>query len=379
MGEFVFCYGSQNKKCLSKYIKQTKNSYKLYLSDNNYIYFDKIKTQDCQKYIEVDFNNSFEFLKFIVKKKIYCDMHNRNCKSFCFHNNYFKYIVENKHYDIIKFFCKKFIPLIKSNRNIYSFPYSLPMYVDLDDFNYIFKHSCLEDIYPSIIRILRYNGDVTIEFMDDIISIYKNKLTKLFINGNILDLDRKFEIDPQIFLIPSLVKDDVNLFDFIIEEICNLTSEIDKTKLDKKQLKLLENFKVKFDSEFICEIIYSRMLHDFEDILQVEDTYFCPKIFKQMLPNISDLINSLTHNRIIQFIIAYNIVEYMGILCDFIGDTEPKFINNMLIKATSTEMGQLLVDYGADYEKLYISTSFKNCSDCVKKLVKKIIKETSDS
>ncbi|AEJ34411.1 hypothetical protein MIMI_L177 [Acanthamoeba polyphaga mimivirus] len=280
---------------------------------------------------------------------------------------------------LLNFFVKKFIPLIKSNRNIYSFPYSLPMYVDLDDFNYIFKHSCLEDIYPSIIQVLRYNRDITIEFMDDIFSIYKNKLTKLFINDNILDLDSKFEIGPQIFLTPSFVKDDVNLFDFIIEEICNLTSEIDKTKLDKKQLKLLENFKVKFDSEFICEIIYSRMLHDFEDILQVEDTYFCPKIFKQMLPNISDLINSLTHNRIIQFIIAYNIVEYMGILCDFIGDTEPKFINNMLIKATSTEMGQLLIDYGADYEKLYRSTSFKNCSDCVKKLVKKIIKETSDS
>ncbi|AKI79910.1 hypothetical protein [Niemeyer virus] len=377
MGDFMFCYGSQNRKRLSKYIKQTKNSFKLYLNDENYIRI-KIKTRTDRKYIVVHFNDSFDFLKFIVKKKIYCSSTKHNCKSFYLHGKYFKYIVENKHYDIIKFFCKKFVPLIKSNCNISSFPFYLPIYIDLDDFHYIFKYSCLEDIYPCIVNVLRYNNSITIEFMDDIISIYKNKLTKLFINGKILDLDGKIRIDPQIFLMSSFVKDDVNLFDFIIEEICNLTSEIDKTKLNKQQLELLEKFEVKFNSEFICEIIYNHMLHDFEDVLRIEDAYFCPNIFKQMLPNISNLINSLTCNRIIQFIIEHNVVEYMGIICDFIGDTNPEFINKMLIRAKSTEMAQLLIDSGADYEVLYRSTSFKNCNDCVKTLIKKLVQATSD-
>ena len=78
-------------------------------------------------------------------------------------------------------------------------------------------------------------------------------------------------------------------------------------------------------------------------------------------------------------ILMYDAVEYMGILCDFIGDTRPEFINKILVEARSTKMAQLLIDYGADYEALYESNEFRKCDSCVNKLVKKIIRETSDS
>lgn len=68
MGDFVFCYGLHNKNRLSKYIKQTKKGCKLYFDNENYINV-KIETRSNQKYIIVDFNDSLDFMKFIVKKK----------------------------------------------------------------------------------------------------------------------------------------------------------------------------------------------------------------------------------------------------------------------------------------------------------------------
>ncbi|AKI79911.1 hypothetical protein [Niemeyer virus] len=376
MGDFVFCYGLHNKNRLSKYIKQTKKSLKLYLDNDNYINV-KMKTQSGQKYIVVDFNDSLDFLKFIVEKKIYCDEYKHDCESLCLHNDYLEYIVENKYYDIIKFYCKKFVPLIKLNNDICVFFHSLFVDIDQNDFKYIFKHSCLEDIKPHIVYVL-ITINTTIEFMDDIISIYKNKLTKLFTSGKILDLELcKIKIDPKFFLISALKKDDVKLFEFVIEEICNLTNEIDKTKLDKKQSKLLEKFEVNFDFKFIDDIISNYMLDDFNLDINIEPTYFCPNIFRQILLTVSDI--KYLDNGTMFDILAYDIVEYMGIICDFIGDSNPELINGMLIDAKSTEMAQLLIDYGAEYEKLYESQEFHECHSNVKKLIKKLIKETSDS
>ncbi|AAV50453.1 hypothetical protein [Acanthamoeba castellanii mimivirus] len=367
MGDFVFYYGLHNK--ISKYIKQTKKGCKLYLDDENYINVE-MGTLFGQKYITVNFNDSLDFMKFIVKKKIYCDEYK---------HDYLKYILQNKHYDIIKFYCKKFIPLVKPNDSVFSFFNSLFVDIDLDDFKYIFKYSCLEDIKPHINYILYKADNINIEFMDDIISMYKSKLTKLFTSGKIFYLEiSEIEINPCIFLVPALRKDDTNLFDFIMEEICNLTSEIDKTKLNKKRLKLLENFEVEFNSEFIWEIINYYILDDFGRGENRYGTYICPNIFRQLLSSIFDM-DSLIDEGGVDDILMYDAVEYMGILCDFIGDTRPEFINKILVEARSTKMAQLLIDYGADYEALYESNEFRKCDSCVNKLVKKIIRETSDS
>ncbi len=367
MGDFVFCYGLHNKNRLSKYIKQTKKGCKLYLDDENYIKI-KIETRSGQKYIVIDFNDSLDFLKFIVKKKISCGEYKHDCNSLYLHNDYLEYVIENKHYDIVKFYCKKFVPLIKSDNSVYPFSFSLFVDIDLDDFKYIFKHSRLEDINPYFIYVLGQSDNITIEFMDDIIGMYKSKLTRLFVNNKISDSNiDKIKIGLQDFIKPVYEKDDVNLFDFIIEEIHNLTSDIDKTKLYKKQLGFLKIF------EFYYELDTESINRFINYVLDCT----CPKIFKQLLFNLGNV--DLLDKTIVRDILEFNMVEYMGIICDFIGDTNPELINKMLTKATSTEMAQLLIDCGADYEKLYESQNFRKCDSCVKKLIKKIIKETSDS
>ncbi len=370
MGDFVFCYGSHNRKRLSKYIKKTNNSYRLYLEDDYYIKI-KIETRTNRKYIVVDFNDSLDFINFIVRKKICCNSKNKHsCSQLKLYSNYFNYITQHKHYDIIKIFYKKFIPLIKYGQNL-KILYFLALQniiidIDLDVVKYIFKCGSLEDVKPYFIHVLSQSDNITIEFMDDIISMYKKKLIGLFPNNKILEFDPcETRITLHEFLIPAYKKDDVNLFDFIVEKMCNITSEIDKTKLYKKQLRMLERFEFEFDTTTINHIFAMKLGIHF------------PEIFKHLLFKLESI--DLLNKAIIQDILNGNMVEYMGIICDFIGDYNPELINILLIKANSTEMGQLLIDYGADYEKLYRSTSFKNCSDCVKKLVKKIIKETSDS
>lgn len=239
----------------------------------------------------------------------------------------------------------------------------------MDDFKYMFKYSCLEDINPYFIYVLSQSDNITIEFMDDIICMYKNKLTRLFVNNKISDSNiDKIKIYLQQFIKPAYKKDDVNLFYFIIEEIRNLTSDIDKTKLYKKQLGLLKIF------EFYSELDTDTIIRFINYIL--DDP--CPKIFKQLLFNLGN-IDSLINYRIIDDILEFNMVEYMDIICDFIGDSNPELINGMLIDAESTEMAKLLIDCGADYEKLYGSNNFHKCDYSVKKLIKNLIKETSDS
>ncbi|AKI79912.1 hypothetical protein [Niemeyer virus] len=378
MGDFVFCYGSRNRKRLSKYIKHTKNSYRLYLDNDNYINV-KIETRINQKYIVVDFNDSIDFMKFIVRKKIYCrTSHKHSCNSLFYQKNYLKYIVHNKHLDAIKIFYKKFIPIVKSVQKFDLLFDCQFVNIDPEILKYIFKHGNLEDTVSLIIGYIYQCPNITIEFMSDIIFVYKNKLVKILSKNKFLDVDfDKIMINIIIFLVPSLEKDDVEFFNFIIDEFCYLLNDIDETKLNDKQLSLLKIFRSKYEiiDININNIIYRYIVSDFS--MQGEEIYFCPNIFKQIIFSL-DNINSLKYN-IVSDILDYNIVEYMGVICDFIGTNNPKLINDMLTKAKSTEMSQLLIDYGADYEALYESNKFRKCNDCVKTFIEKLIKETIDS
>ncbi|AKI79913.1 hypothetical protein [Niemeyer virus] len=377
MCDFIFCYGSHNKKRLSKYIKQTKHGYRLYLDDDNFIKV-KIKTHNNRKYIVVNFNDSIDFLKFIIRKKIYCQKTNsHNCNSIFYRNNYLEHIVKNKYLDAIKIFFKEFIPMITIVTKRDFFWDQLPLiFFDLDMVKHILKNGNLKDTKYIFYDGLRENSDfITIEFMDDIISIYKKKITRLFAE-NIITSHNIYDnkIDEYEFIIPALEKDDVDLFYFVVEEICNLTNKIDKTKLDNKQLGLLKSFEFNFDVKEINSFIGNLLLPDFNTA--AIDTYCCPNIFRQIifsLDNIDSLMSDFFTN-----ILDYDIIEYMRVICDFIGDTNPKFINKMLTEAESTEMAQLLIDNGADYEKLYESTEFSKCDDCIKKFIKNLINETAD-
>ncbi|ADO18031.1 hypothetical protein [Acanthamoeba castellanii mimivirus] len=378
MGDFVFCYGSHNRKLFSKYIVSTKNSHKFYFGKKQYIDIE-IETIFSQKYIVVDFNDSLDFLNFIVDNEIYCNFTNNKheCESLEFHHNYLNYITQHKHLDIVKIFYKKFVPLIKSGRGVQSLQFCILQDIDPEVVKCVFKNGSLEDTKDFIINEFHKNPDITIEFMDEIISIYKHKLTKLFMENKIDKSIDNMEISLFQFLIPALKKDDVGLFNFIIEEICNLTSEIDKTKLDKTQLGYLESIDIDFGIRDINTLIDYYMLCDFDDCSPEDEMYFCPNIFRQLIFSLDNL-DSLA-GRILFDIPEYNVVEYMGIICDFIGETNPLLINKMLPEAKSTEMAQLLIDCGADYEKLYESKKFSKCNSCVKKLIKELIKETSDS
>ncbi len=205
----------------------------------------------------------------------------------------------------------------------------------------------------------------------------KKKITRLFAE-NIITSHNIYDnkISEYDFIIPALKKYDVDLFYFIIEEICNLTNKIDKTKLDNKQLGLLKSFEFNFDVKKINFFIGTLLLPD-SSTIDFLDTYCCPNIFRKIifsLDNIDSLMSAFYTN-----ILDYNVIEYMEVICDFIGDTNPEFINKMLAKAKNIKMAQLLIDYGADYEKLYESKKFHKCDSCVKKLVRKLIRETSDS
>ncbi|AKI79909.1 hypothetical protein [Niemeyer virus] len=380
MGDFVFCYGSHNRKILSKYIKSTKNNHKFYFDKEQYINI-KIETISNQKYIVVNFNDSLDFLNFIVDKKIYCNFTNDKhyCESLEFHYNYLNYIAQHKHLDIIKVFYKKFVPLIKFGQDLKSLRFCILQDIDPEVVKHIFKYGCLEDTTDFIDNEFRKIPDITIEFMNEIISIYKHKLTKLFATDKIDVCIYNIQISLFQFLIPALKKDDVDLFNFIIEEMCNLTSEIDKTKLNKKQLQYLKIIDIDIDFSIpdINIFIDFYMLCDFDDCSPEDEMYFCPKIFRQLIFGLDNL-DSLD-GRILFDILEYNVVEYMNVVCDFIGNTNPKLINKMLPEAKSTEMAQLLIDCGADYEKLYESNNFSKCNLCVKKFIKELIKETDDS
>ncbi|AEJ34415.1 hypothetical protein MIMI_L181a [Acanthamoeba polyphaga mimivirus] len=248
--------------------------------------------------------------------------------------------------------------------------------IDPEILKYIFKHGDLKDTVPLIIGCVYQYPNITIEFMSDIIFIYKHKLVKILSGNKFLDVDfDKIMISIFIFLVPSLEKDDIEFFNFIVDEFRYLLNDIDETKLNDEQLSLLKKFRSEYEILDINDFIYCYTVCDFST--QNEKTYYCPNIFRQMVLSL-DNINYLKNN-VVPDILEYDIVEYMGVICDFIGTTNPKLINKMLTKARSTEMAQLLIDYGADYEKLYESNKFRECHSSVKKLVRKIIRETSDS
>ncbi|AAV50454.1 hypothetical protein [Acanthamoeba castellanii mimivirus] len=375
MSDFIFCYGSQNKKRLSKYIKQTKNNHKLYLSDDNYIHI-KIETRIGRKYIVVDFNDSLDFINFIVRKKIYCNSKNKhNCDPLKLHSDYLNYIVQHKHYDIIKIFYKKFIPLIKSRQNLESLRFAFQNRDNLEVIKYIFKCGSLEDTKELIIDAFIKIPNITMEFMDDIISIYKHKFTKVFMtNGLYTPVTLKIDLD--YFLKPAFRTDDVNLFDIIVEELSTLTDEIDKTKLDKKQLEYLKFFDTTLNAGDINSILYHDLIYNINNPKDKSHNYYCPNIFRRMIFSL-DNINLLRDN--VFDILTLDLIEYANILCDFIGNNDPGFIEMMFIYAKSTEMAQLLIDSGVDYEALYKSNKLYRSEPVVKKLVNRLIKENANS
>ncbi|AHA45692.1 hypothetical protein HIRU_S786 [Hirudovirus strain Sangsue] len=389
MCDFVFCFGSHNKKLLSDRIKSSKKGWYLYL-DKKYRIGIKIVTLSGRKYISVDFNKSIEFMKFLVRKNIHCNIFDQShkCKSHDHYKNYLRYIIDNKCMDHIKIFYGKFFPLIRSQgriNNIIDIAKPLVLFenytVDMDlgiDYEVImciFKYGKMIDIASLLIHVLCTISDVTIEFLDDMLSIYRHKIIKLFTKEK-HELDNDFNIMPMtVFLIPSFRNDDVDMFYFVVEEMSKLHDYIDTGNLTGRELNVFNNFVYNFNADIINTTINSHLIglnhkHNFL-------VFYCPKIFNQLVLKLND--KTSLNESIIFDVLQLDFIEYMITVCETIGNNNPKILNKFLRYAKSTEMAQLLIDYGADYEKLYKSSKFHECNNCVKHFIENLVEETIDS
>lgn len=63
------------------------------------------------------------------------------------------------------------------------------------------------------------------------------------------------------------------------------------------------------------------------------------------------------------------IIDYAEIVCENIINTAPELIDDLLLKVRSMEMFQLLVDHGANYKKIYKTTTHEKQKNHSKNLL----------
>ncbi|AKI79914.1 hypothetical protein [Niemeyer virus] len=389
MCDFVFCLGSHNKKLLSDRLISNKKGWYLYLGKKYHIGI-KIVTLSNRKYIVVDFDKNIEFMKFLVRKNIHCNMFDRShkCKSHVYYKNYLRHIIDNKCLDHIKILYSKFFPLIRSQgpiNNIIDISKPLILFknytvgmdlgIDQETIMCIFKYGKMIDVASLFIHVLRTISDVTFEFLDDMLSIYKRKIIKLFTKEK-HELDNDLNIIPiEVFLMLSFRNDDVDMFYFVIEEMSKLHNHIDTGNFTRQELCAFNKFVYNFNANNINTIINTHLIglnHEYYFLV-----FYCPKIFNQLILELNDI--SLLSESIMFDILQLDFVEYMIAICETIGNSNPKILVKFLRCAKSIEMAQLLIDYGADYEKLYKSSKFSKCNSHVKLFIEKLVRETIDS
>lgn len=63
------------------------------------------------------------------------------------------------------------------------------------------------------------------------------------------------------------------------------------------------------------------------------------------------------------------IINYAEIVCENLVKTSPELIDDLLLKVRSMEMFQLLVDHGANYKKIYKTTTDEKQKKSLKKFI----------
>ncbi|ADO18030.1 hypothetical protein [Acanthamoeba castellanii mimivirus] len=383
MSDFIFCYDSFVKGYLCEYIKEVNKKYRFYLTKKSYIKIIFKYISDL-KYLVVNFNDSIKFMKFIVKKDIHCDLKyhgHYKCQSLKNYATYFKYIVQNKCLENIRVFFGRFIPVVKLQSGISRVIDESPkklfgnIVIDIEIIKTIFKYGPLSETESIIEYMLQTTPNLTDEFANDIIAIYKRKIIKYLDTNNDdnTHINEKFHFPN--FLIMAYKNDDVYLFNFINDDFFQIVDDlnnIDKTKLNKKQLRTLElfNYKYKLNNQSINSIILPNLIrNDYVKLVK----YFCPKIFKELITGFGNF--SLLNELILENILIYNNLEYMEIICECFEHTNPELVNKLLPSSRSVEMAQLLIDHGADYEAFYYSNTFILSNISVKKHVAKLVRE----
>ncbi|AKI80842.1 hypothetical protein [Acanthamoeba polyphaga mimivirus] len=231
----------------------------------------------------------------------------------------------------------------------------------------IFEYGFFEDTIDVVKILLDSIQHVTFEFIDTLINIFKKN-----INGK----DRKYFMDKikshtfnlslMDFIKPVLSTDNVDLFYYVIDELTTIVGQIfcDNDTSECDNIDKLDT-KFKYDSSKSIKIINHL----------VSISFYCPKIFKQLLIDINniDLISD-----IINKLVFYNYIEYVVIIFDYLGSNIQKFIDEIFLYATSIDMIDLLIDYGADYEKIYRNRKFHKLREDIIVHIKKLIKSNKN-
>lgn len=382
MCNFVFRYDSHIENKLSNCIKKTNSKTLLQVSNGKFITI-KIGTSYGKKYISVSFNDSICFMKFIVGKRIHCRTNTiSNCECCTNYTSYCKYIFQNRCIEHIKIFIANFLPMI---REISCHKCKLIELIKINTINnnptvlnsikfiefdnelilLIFKYGFFEDTIDVVKILLDSIQNVTFEFMDTLIDIFKKN-----INGK----DRKYFMDKIIshtfklnlmdFVKPVLSTNNVDLFYYIIDE---LTTIIGQFFCDNNISECDDQLDTKFEYNSSISIKIVNYL--------IYRSLYCPKIFKQLLIDINDV--DLIGN-IMDTLVFNNCIEYVAITLDYLGSNSQKFNNKIFLHATSIEMIDLLIDYGADYETIYRNRKFHKLREDILVHIKKLIKSNKN-
>ncbi|AEQ60355.1 hypothetical protein [Acanthamoeba castellanii mamavirus] len=81
----------------------------------------------------------------------------------------------------------------------------------------------------------------------------------------------------------------------------------------------------------------------------------CPKIFRQLITDLGGAMEMIEYD--FYEIFYRGIINYAEIVCENLVKTSPELIDDLLLKVRSMEMFQLLVDHGANYKKIYKTTT----------------------
>ncbi|AKI79915.1 hypothetical protein [Niemeyer virus] len=388
MCDFVFCYGSSNAKKLSMNIKETKKGLQLYVSNSEYIYVEINGMNMYNKSLVIGFEDSLKFMKYLVRKKIHCHfLIGKHGCGFCKnYRKYFQYIVQNKCMKHIKLFVGKFIPMVRSCCGYSEFSLSNVIEdnkifennnIDLEIIKYIFEIGNLFDTDYIVAYVLTELDNIEIDFIDSLIDIYKQKITYLF-TEDFSNIDNLLDtvLDIKVFITPSFKTDDINLFNYVVEELSNITNDINEEELSKKQIIAFKKIKSKYTSDVDC--IFKLINMCVESIY--EKSFHCPNIFKQLVEDyVKDCGNiGLLFNYFFRRIVDKDKFAYAEILCEKVNGDQ-KFLRKILFKNAATiKEAQILIDYGLDYEEIYEDPDFKKLPNGIIKFIEKLIEETAD-
>ena len=93
----------------------------------------------------------------------------------------------------------------------------------------------------------------------------------------------------------------------------------------------------------------------------------CPKIFSQLITDLGGVMEMIDHD--FYKIFYRGIINYAEIVCENLIHTSPELIDDLLLKARRMEMFQLLVDHGANYKKIYKTTTDEKQKKSLKRFI----------